>query len=180
MEWKEFIHFEIHKQVKQGIVDYEVCTVYLICVWWCIAPHIEEFPENTTAIEGEEVIFKVVVSGKPTPTLTWKSAGKELFSNYAMIVGDDGTLTFPSSEMDQSGVYVMEARNSAGKTDREVKLHIEKEGDDGNSNAGKENLNISAIPVDQFGEYVAENHSSNNRGFRDQFQVPYNYMYMYL
>ena len=141
---------------------------------YCIAPRFEEFPGSTTAIEGEEVIFKVVVSGKPTPTLTWKRAGKELFSNYAMTVGDDGTLTFPSAEMDQSGVYVLEARNSAGKVEREVRLDVQKEWEDNsitNGNSAKKHNNVKAVPVDQFGDYVAENHSSNNLGFRNQFKV---------
>ncbi len=57
------------------------------------------------------MIFRVVVSGVPTPTLTWKSGEKELFSNYSNTVGNDGTLTFPNTEIDQSGVYVLEARN---------------------------------------------------------------------
>ena len=132
---------------------------------------IEEFPENTTAIEGEEVIFKVHISGKPAPTLTWKCGEQEVFTNYALTVLDDGSLTFPSAELEQSGVYELVAANSAGSTQREVKLQIEREADDSVPDLNKQSLEIRAIPVDQFGEYVAGSHSNNNRGFRDQFQV---------
>ncbi len=135
-------------------------------------PQIEEFPGNTTAIEGEEVVFKVMVSGKPIPTLTWKSEGKKLMSTYAMTVGDDGTtLTFHSTEMSQSGVYVLEACNSAGKIEKEVRLDVHKEWEDNVKSDGKCNTNVKAVPVDQFGDYVAENHSNNNLRFREQFQV---------
>ena len=136
----------------------------------CIAPNIEEFPANTAAIEGEEVIFRVVVSGVPTPTLTWKSGEKELFSNYSMTVGNDGTLTFPNAEIDQSGVYVLEARNSVGKMEREVKLDVQKECEE-TMDVDSQTESIRVIPVDQFGEYVAENHSNNNIKYNVQYEV---------
>ncbi len=136
----------------------------------CIAPNIEEFPANTAAIEGEEVIFRVVVSGVPTPTLTWKSGEKELFSNYSMTVGNDGTLTFSNTEIDQSGVYVLEARNSVGKMEREVKLDVQKECEE-TMDVDSQTESIRVIPVDQFGEYVAENHSNNNIKYNVQYEV---------
>lgn len=136
------------------------------------APQIEEFPGNTTAIEGEEVVFKVVVSGSPTPTLTWKSGGQKVFSNYAMTVENDGTLTFPSTEINQSGVYILEACNSAGKIEREVKLEVQKECEDNDtSEPAKQISDIKIVPVNQFGDHVEKNHSCNNLGFRQQFQV---------
>ncbi len=111
------------------------------------------------------------ISGKPTPILTWRSEGKELVTNYAITVGEDGTLTFPSAEMNQSGVYVLEASNSAGRVEREVKLQVQKEWDKEQPNGGAKSVNVKAVSLDKFGEYVAGNHSNNNQGFKVQFEV---------
>ena len=37
----------------------------------------------------------------------------------------------------------------------------------------QQQLDITAIPVAEFGKYVATNHSNNNRGFQDLFGVSY-------
>ncbi len=110
------------------------------------------------------------MSGVPSPTLTWKSGEKELFSNYSMTVGNDGTLTFPNAEIDQSGVYVLEARNSVGKMERKVRLDVQKECEE-TMDVDSQTECIRVIPVDQFGEYVAENHSNNNIKYSVQYEV---------
>ena len=148
-----------------GVAGLLVC----VCVCMCLAPQLEEFPEPTSATEGEEIIFKIVVSGKPTPTLTWKFKERELASSPALLLEEDGSLRFPSVGVDQTGRYVLLAENSAGTARREVQLTVEKE-EEGRS-PGEQALDIKPLPLAAFGEYVAENHGNNNRGFRDQFQV---------
>ena len=79
-----------------------------------LEPVIEEFPDDTTAVEGEGVFFKVVVSGKPEPTLTWYHNKKELTPNYSQEIERDGSLSIPSTELKHGGIYRLVARNSLG------------------------------------------------------------------
>ena len=121
-------------------------------------------------MEGESVVFKVVVSGKPVPTLTWYHNDVEITNNYSQEILDDGSLSIPTTEVKQAGVYKLLARNSAGSVQQQVKLNVQLEKDK-TPDFGGTAMTIPPVPVSGFGEYVAHNHASNNQGFRDQFAV---------
>ena len=121
-------------------------------------------------MEGESVVFKVVVSGKPVPTLTWYFDDTEVTSDYSQEVLDDGSLNIPSAEVKQSGVYKLLARNSAGSMQQQVKLTVQIE-KDRTPDFGGTSMTFEPVPVSEFGDYVAKNHAGNNQGFRDQFMV---------
>ena len=120
---------------------------------------------------GEGVFFKVLVTGKPTPSLTWYHNEQEVIANYALEIQEDGTLSIATSEVNHSGVYRLVAKNSAGSAAKEVKLLVEPEGKDSTPDLEKEYLQLKPISLEEFGEYVALNHSNGNKIFRDQFQV---------
>ena len=145
---------------------FEVC----VCVCDSLEPTIDEFPEDTTAVEGEGVVFKVVVSGKPVPTITWFHDDTEISNNYSQEILDDGSLNLPSAEVKQTGVYRMVARNSVGSVEQQVKLTIQVDGEK-TPDTDRRVMTFAPIPVAEFGEYVAQNHGNNNQGFRDQFNV---------
>ena len=75
------------------------------------------------------MFFKVVVSGKPEPTLTWYHNEKELTPNYSQEIERDGSLSIPSTELKHGGIYRLVARNSLGSTEQEVKLSVVMEGE---------------------------------------------------
>ena len=139
---------------------------------------IEEFPEDTHAIEGEGVVFKVVVCGKPPPTLTWYHDEEEVTTNYAQEILDDGSLNIPSAEIKQGGVYKLVARNSAGSVEQSVKLTVQFEGEK-TPDVERKSVTFTPIPVSEFGDYVIKNHASNNQGFRDQYMVRISYSYQF-
>ena len=119
-------------------------------------------------MEGEGVSFKVVVRGDPEPTLTWYHEGNELISDYSLEIQLDGTLVIASAEFRHSGVYKLLARNSNGTAERELSLTVQQEGEEINA-PSKENIevNFTAVPVADFGDYVAKNHSQSDAGFRN-------------
>ena len=116
------------------------------------------------------MFFKVVVSGKPEPTLTWYHNEKELTPNYSQEIERDGSLSIPSTELKHGGIYRLVARNSAGSTEQEVKLSVVMEGEN-TPEVEHKSMDFIPIPVKDFGKYVAKNHDKNNQGFKEQFQV---------
>ena len=135
-----------------------------------LEPSIDDFPTDTHAIEGESVVFKVVVSGKPLPTLTWYHGDIEVVNNYAQEVLDDGSLNLPSVECKQAGVYTLVAANDGGRVEQQVKLSVQFEGEK-TPEVERKSMTLEAVPVPRFGECVVMNHNNNNQGFRDQFLV---------
>ena len=116
------------------------------------------------------MFFKVVVSGKPEPTLTWYHNKKELTPNYSQEIEKDGSLSIPSTELKHGGIYRLVARNSVGSAEREVKLSVVMEGEKA-LEVERRSMDFIPIPVKDFGKYVAKNHDKNNQGFKEQFQV---------
>ena len=84
-----------------------------------------------------------------------------------------GGVTFPSCELGQGGVYHMEASNSCGKVEREVRLTVLKEEEVGHSHevgvADREE--VGPLSVEAFGDYVANLHGNSNKLFKTQFSV---------
>ena len=116
------------------------------------------------------MVFKVVVSGKPEPTLVWYHNDEQITNDYSREVLDDGSLNLPSLELKQGGVYKMVARNSAGSVEQSVKLTVQFEGEK-TPDVERKSMTFAPIPVPEFGEYVVQNHANNNQGFRDQYLV---------
>ena len=123
-------------------------------------------------MEGEGVSFKVAVKGDPEPTLTWYHEGNELISDYSLEIQPDGTLVIASAELRHNGVYKLLARNSSGTAERELSLTIQQEGEERIA-PSKENIEVdfTAVPVADFGDYVAKNHLQSDAGFRKLYEV---------
>ena len=129
-----------------------------------------DFPSDKHLTEGESVTFKTAVSGNPEPTLTWYHEGIELKSDYAVEIRPSGVLSIVSAELKHSGVYKLQARNPSGTAEREVKLTMKPDNEEVDP-VQKETVKLMPIPVTDFGEYVAVNHSHSDTGFRNQFEV---------
>ena len=123
-------------------------------------------------LEGEGVSFKVAVRGDPEPTLIWYHEGNELISDYSLEIQPDSTLVIASAELRHNGVYKLLARNSSGATERELRLTVQQESEKINAPL-KENIEVDfiAVPVADFGDYVAKNHSQSDAGFRKLYEV---------
>ena len=126
------------------------------------------FPEGDRQDEeGEEVVFRVKVSGVPVPELTWYHNGEEVMADYSKELAEDGSLTIPSAEIKHSGVYRLVAVNRAGRMEREVKLLVtEREEKCVHVAKGKK-----TIAIEEYGDYVCRCHANHNKQFYDQFAV---------
>ena len=133
-------------------------------------PMIMDFPSNKHLAEGESVMFKAAVSGNPEPILTLYHEGIELKSDYAVEIQPSGVLSIVSAELKHSGVYKLQARNPSGVAEREVKLTVRPDNEEVDP-VQKETIKLMPIPVTDFGEYVAVNHSHSDTGFRNQYEV---------
>ena len=131
---------------------------------------IEEFPTDTCATEGEGVFFKVVVRGYPQPSLTWYHEDTQLTSDYSLELQEDGSLSIASTELRHSGVYKLSAKNCRGSAEREVRLTVRQEEEEA-AVVDKERVQVQPVPVAEFGDYVAQNHSNSDEVFKFQYRV---------
>ena len=136
----------------------------------CTEPKLVEFPEDAYVIEGQEVLFKVKVTGDPQPKLKWFHDGEELAEDYSTELADDGSLVIPCAETKHSGAYKLVAVSWAGRCEREVKLYVRMKGEPCPLEAMR-TFTFSPIPVEQFGVYVATGHANGNCDFKDQYIV---------
>ena len=148
-----------------------------------VAPVIKEYEEELSVIEGQHAILRVEVTGVPQPTITWRCGDKQVEPDYAIEIARDGALCFVSVEMNHAGEYCFTARNASGSAEGKVQLKVKEEGDDGwmmSGGSGKKgNTATNPIPVDKFGEHVAQLHANNNVGFYREYQV-HTYFFLFL
>lgn len=71
---------------------------------------------NISVRDGDPLVIKCLASGFPTPNITWKKHGKTI-GNQA--------LYFNSIKTFDSGVYLCEAHNQAGKDSTEITVRVE-------------------------------------------------------
>ena len=133
-------------------------------------PTIEEFPADTHAIEGEGIVFKVMVRGNPQPSLTWYHQDAQLTSDYSMELQEDGSLLIASTELKHSGVYRLSAKNSKGSVEREVTLTVRADGDEA-ADEVTDKVEVQPVSVAEFGDYVAQAHANSNRTLKQQYRV---------
>ena len=142
------------------------------------APVIECFPGTITVEEGRQVKFKVSISGIPKPSYQWYHYDKPVEEDYAHEVTEEGSLVMGTTEENHRGTYKLVVKNSAGVAKKSVELIVTKvEADeDGaaiatNDDTVNGQLSLEAIPVTEFGQYVANCHADNHRGFRSLCMV---------
>ena len=90
-------------------------------------------------------------------------------TDYCTEIQQDGSLSISSSELKQSGVYRLSAKNSRGSAEREVRLTVTQEEEEPAVTA-KERVEIQPVPVAEFGEYVAKNHARSDKIFKRSIQ----------
>ena len=134
-------------------------------------PAIRSFSEDMTTVEGRRVEFSVKVTGLPAPTLRWYHDDDQLIDESDCYeISSDGSLTIFKPGKNHSGTYRLVASNSEGSVENQLTLKVITE------SAGDEDPDSTIavykpIPVSEFGQYVAQNHASSNKGFSNLFKV---------
>jgi hypothetical protein len=138
------------------------------------APVVKEYQGEISVIEGQQAILRVEVSGVPHPTITWRLGEKTVEPDYAIEIAKDGALCFVSVEMAHVGIYCFTARNPSGSAEGKIELKVQEGGEEGwaaASAAREERAETKPVPVEEFGEHVAQLHANNNAGFYREYQV---------
>ena len=128
------------------------------------------FPEDMKVLKGEEVVFKVKVTGFPQPKMTWYHNGEKIVADYSQKLAVDGSLTIPSTEPKHNGDYQLVVINEAGSEERTVNLLVIQEGQK-YSKVTMKQICFSPIPVEEFSDYVCKCHANDNEEFKDQYAV---------
>ena len=81
-----------------------------------------------------------------------------------------GSLLIASTELKHSGVYRLSAKNSKGSVEREVTLTVRAEGDEA-ADEVTDKVEVQAVSVAEFGDYVAQAHANSNRILKQQYRV---------
>ena len=124
-----------------------------------------------TTVEGRRVEFAVKVTGLPAPTFTWYHDNDQLIDESDCYeISSNGSLTIFKPGKNHSGAYRLVASNSEGSVENQLTLEVMTE------TAGDKDLESTVavykpIPVSEFGQYVAQNHASFNKGFSNLFKV---------
>ncbi|XP_028823701.1 hemicentin-1 isoform X1 [Denticeps clupeoides] len=90
-----------------------------------VAPSIQSGPESASVHVNRSVLLECVVSGHPTPRITWRKHGAVLAGNNPRYTfGDDGSLHIRSAQVTDTGLYLCMANNQAGSQRRRVELQV--------------------------------------------------------
>lgn len=131
---------------------------------------IEQFPDDTYAIEGESLVLPVSVNGFPKPITTWLFEGVEVTNENCIEIQKDSSLYIPVVQLRHTGHYRLVAKNSLGNAERSFNVLV-KLRELRRILTTHTGLVIKPVPLEQFGAYVAENHAQDNKGFRNQYSV---------
>ncbi|XP_069798458.1 hemicentin-1 [Narcine bancroftii] len=89
-----------------------------------VAPTIKA-PQMLTAHVNQPIVLECVVSGVPTPQVTWRKDGVILSaSNLRYSFSEDGSLHIASAQVTDTGRYLCMATNTAGTARRRIDVQI--------------------------------------------------------
>ena len=87
------------------------------------APTVTISPEQRTIGQGDTVEITCVTRGRPAPRVTWEKVGEDMSSPSVSVSGN--TLTVRSARVEDRGMYLCQAENSAGSNRAIVILEVE-------------------------------------------------------
>lgn len=136
----------------------------------CIGPVVDIFPEDTFAIEGEGLLLPVSVRGHPKPTIVWFFEGVEVTKENSIEIQQDGSLFISLAQLRHTGHYRLLARNTVGIVEKSFSLFV-KLRELRRVLTMHNGTVLKPVPLEEFGEYVEENHAQDNKGFKNQYLV---------
>ncbi|XP_058468448.1 striated muscle preferentially expressed protein kinase-like isoform X4 [Solea solea] len=93
-------------------------------------PRFERPLAATAAAIGSEVKLKCVITGNPTPTVTWRKDNAEIRSDAFHVVkaaGDEHSLAIKQMRPNNAGSYCVTAVSPAGRASCSAALHVQSE-----------------------------------------------------
>ncbi|UYV67717.1 HSPG2 [Cordylochernes scorpioides] len=88
-----------------------------------IAPSARVEPERQTAVQGERAEVRCIVTGSPTPTITWMKAGEELSPRHKL---EDNLLIIEQVVLQDRGLYICRGENRDGSAQASAIIEVER------------------------------------------------------
>lgn len=138
-----------------------------------VVPVIEQFPESQSAVLGQSVVLSVRVTGSPTPQLAWYHNNTPVKNSDTVVIASDGSLKITATDHQHGGVYQLVATNTAGKAKEQLTLSVSHSAPPARKPPPplKPPKWKGGVPIAQFGQLVSQNHTHNNKGFNQQYNV---------
>uniref|UniRef100_I3K362 Striated muscle enriched protein kinase a n=1 Tax=Oreochromis niloticus TaxID=8128 RepID=I3K362_ORENI len=92
------------------------------------APRFEKPLEDTTAPSASEVTLQCIITGSPTPTVTWRKNNVEIRCDAFHVVkaeGEKHSLVIKEMRLSNAGSYCVTAVNAAGRASCSATLYIQ-------------------------------------------------------
>ncbi|XP_076872442.1 hemicentin-1 isoform X2 [Brachyhypopomus gauderio] len=90
-----------------------------------VAPTIKAGPQAVSVLVNRPLVLECVVSGVPTPRVTWRKHGAVLAANsHRYAFSEDGSLRIHSAQVTDTGRYLCMATNTAGTQRKRVDLQV--------------------------------------------------------
>lgn len=94
-------------------------------LFYAVAPKFIVRPENTTAVEGLEIMLSCVAEGDPKPTIQWdKNSRMNNLNDDRFVTYPNGSLYIREVYMSDEGSYGCTAGNSGGLKREELYLTV--------------------------------------------------------
>ncbi|XP_069842937.1 hemicentin-2 [Dendropsophus ebraccatus] len=101
-------------------------------------------PQQVTATRGSQITLDCIVSGKPSPSITWLKDGFPLGSGPDLILKNKGQqLTITRAQPPHSGRYACVAVNAAGQTDVKYDVTVQVPPQIANAAAEPQNMSVA-------------------------------------
>ncbi|CAH0547883.1 unnamed protein product [Brassicogethes aeneus] len=89
-----------------------------------VSPRFTVNPENQEVDVGKTVRLECVATGSPSPQITWFKGDQRVNPDHHLKIFD-GTLEIFDAQLQDSGLYICEARNSLGYSEVSAKLAVQ-------------------------------------------------------
>ncbi|XP_030601954.1 striated muscle preferentially expressed protein kinase [Archocentrus centrarchus] len=121
------------------------------------APRFEKPLEDTTAPSSSEVTLKCIITGSPTPTVTWRKNNVALRSDAFHVVKAEGqkhSLVIKEMRLSSAGSYCVTAVNAAGRASCSAMLYVQSEPTHTQCGKAAVSLEVSS-PIQSDEEYLS-------------------------
>ena len=81
-----------------------------------------------TVNAGNEAILDCMVSGVPTPTVTWSHNGDTISSSDRLSIDSEGVLRIMNTQLNDMGVYKCNASNGYHQMEGSITLNVNMQG----------------------------------------------------
>ncbi|KAG8556198.1 hypothetical protein GDO81_017962 [Engystomops pustulosus] len=90
-----------------------------------VPPSIKDGPVLVTTFKNSSATLECIATGIPLPRISWRKDGSILYENSERyFISGSGSLSFPLTDITDSGIYICLATNAAGSSQKKTELMV--------------------------------------------------------